>query len=121
MINWELGMKTSFAISSDNVEEVQELLNLNSYPNLKQEQKEEQIFSMVHTAFNSENKAEKIMKYLIFEYRIKESIAIKAVTHNLNPGGISPSVQKMFDSRNLRNTLNKDLRLSEDKKKALKL
>lgn len=121
MINWELGIKVSVAISSDDVEDVKQLLEVNTYPKLRQEQKAEQIFSMVYNSFNSENKGEKILKYLIFDYNISEELAREAISHNFNPEGISPEVQKMFESRKLRDTLNKDLRLIEDKKKALKL
>lgn len=121
MISWELGIKTSFAISSDDVEEIKQLLYKDSYPNLKQAQKEDLIFSMVHTSFNGEQEGKKIMNYLIFDYKISESVAIKSVTHDLNSEGLSKEVQKMFDTRKFHSELKNSLDSNTHKKKAVKL
>jgi hypothetical protein len=102
------------ATKTDNVEKIRHLLTDNNFPNMPKAIKESIILGGALDDFDLFNVGEKIVLYLIFDYKIDESIfeEMKDVCINIK------NTEDMFAKRRLTEQLNLELKnnLKEIKK-----
>jgi hypothetical protein len=68
----ELNKKITQAITENDINLIQNILLPNSFTELTQEEKEEEVFKNVRLSFSFLNKGQKILEYLIFDYDLSE-------------------------------------------------
>lgn len=110
-------------VESNKKHKIKNLISSDAYSNLTIEEKEGQIFI---SSFIEKN--EEVLKYLIFDYGIKENYFSEWYQnkneHTVNILGVSEFqeiVKQMFKTRRLNEELNKELGISSDTSKKPKV
>jgi hypothetical protein len=111
----DIDLTITQAIRSKNLESIKNVLLINTYSFLNQDEKEEVVFKAIYYDYARNITDDSFLKYLIFEYNIKENNSIKNIS-NLNN-----NVKNMFESRKLNEDLNQELNNDNKTGKKLKV
>lgn len=109
----KLYKKTHAACGKNNIEEIQHILFSDCYPGLTQSEKETNIFIIANDLLETKELGQDVLKYLIFDYKIKENLPFKSFH--------TKEVNAMFESRNLNNELINELEDLNGTNKKLKI
>jgi hypothetical protein len=111
------------AIGANDIKEIECLMTSNAYPRMTKEEKEHQTLVSAYIAHNK-----KVIKFLIFDYGIKEEYFIETCQNMnevtidiLNVAKLSEEVKHMFAIRNLNNELSNTLSNGKQRKPGTKL
>lgn len=93
------------ATNDKNLEIIKKTLTNKCYENLTQDEKEEAVFLAIYHECIFESKDDKFLKYIIFDYKIKEEISVEKILKD----DLDQKVKVMFDTRRLNEELNHEL------------
>lgn len=115
----ELTRKVESSLYLNNLDVIKEILKIENYLTLNQNEKEQQIFLCVTNMFNYFNMAEKFLKYLIFDYHICEENSINYKIGEYNAidqfSNVSDNIKNMFEMRDFHANLQNELDTNNDK------
>jgi hypothetical protein len=107
---YDLEARTQKACILDNIEEIKQILISDSFPSLTKEEQEKYVFKSANLIFSLRNQGLEILKYLVFDYGIKEEYCVPAIEQYF-----TAEVKEMFKIRKLNAELNSDLEVNNNK------
>jgi hypothetical protein len=107
------------AIYENSIDKAKLILCSDEFSHVSLKEREWSLFLSAHIAVKHSQKGEKVLKYIIFDYKINEDNSINKFI-NLSDDS-SLALKKMFESRKLNENLQFNLELNELPKKSLKV
>jgi hypothetical protein len=107
------------AIYENSIDKAKLILCSDEFSHVSLKEREWSLFLSAHIAVKHSQKGEKVLEYIIFDYKINEDNSINKFTNFSDDSSLA--LKKMFESRKLNENLQFNLELNELPKKSLKV